>query len=59
MKLLGGSGPVVAGGLLRHRLLNGLVVGMPPDHGHAMLWALVQPSNTSTRQFSTLVGSIP
>ncbi len=49
MKLLGGSGPDVAGGLLRHRLLNGLVTGMPPDHGHAMLWAPVRPSNTRWR----------
>ncbi len=49
MKLLGGSDPVVAGGLLRHRLLNGLVVGMPSDHGHAMLWAPFAPSNTRSR----------
>jgi hypothetical protein len=40
-------------------LLNGLVVGMPPDHGHAMLWAPVQPSNTLSRHFSTLVGPVP
>jgi hypothetical protein len=46
MLSLGGSVPDVADGLLRHRLLNGLVIGMPSDHGHAMLWAPVSASNT-------------
>jgi hypothetical protein len=45
MLLLGGSVPDVADGLHRHRLLNGLVIGMPPDHGHAMLWAPQDASN--------------
>lgn len=45
MLLLGGSVPDDADGLHRHRLLNGLAIGMPPDHGLAMLWAPYQASN--------------
>ncbi len=51
MLSLGGSVPDVADGLHRHRLLNGLAIGMPPDHGHAMLWAPVAASNTRRRPF--------
>jgi hypothetical protein len=50
MLLLGGSVPDDADGLHRHRLLDGLVIGMPSDHGHAMLRAPVSASNTPTNQ---------
>ena len=63
MLLLGGSVPDDADGLHRHRLLDGLVIGMPSDHGHAMLWAPTPASNTPVHPvvvtLREIVGGLP
>ena len=47
MKLLGGSGPDVAGGLLRHRLLNGVVIVETLFNYKGFGWTLVEAAGNN------------